>query len=81
MPREQGKHTRDIRRPNPNRVEPVRSDRSPRLEEAFEGTANVPSSCVDLPPCLPDVVVCEFERLLGFNKPMTEKLCSRAGDT
>ena len=80
-PRGKGKHTRDIRGPNPNGIESVRSDRRPRFEETFEGTTNIPSSCVDLSPCLPDVVVREFERFLRFDKPVTEELRSRTGDT
>ena len=64
------KHTGDIRRPNPNCVEPVRPDRSPGLEKTFEGTANVSSPAVDFSPCLPDVVVCELERLLRLERAM-----------
>jgi len=81
MPREQGKRTRNVRRPNPNRVEPVRSDGRPGFEETFEGTSDIPPSCVDLSPRLPDVVVRELERFLRFNETTTKELCSRAGGT
>jgi hypothetical protein len=59
--------------PNSNSVEPIRSNGCPGLEKPLEGTANVLPPCVDFPPCLPDEVVREFERVLRLYGAVAEE--------